>query len=68
MAGVEFGEAVVGVTGEHIHSSNRRGTVSIAGVGGMITAEDVDRALQAAVMDVPADREIIHSLPRFFAV
>jgi len=68
MAGVEFSEAVVGVTGEHIHSSNRRGTVSVAGVGGMITAEDVDRALQAVVMDVPADREIIHSLPRFFAV
>lgn len=68
MAGVEFGEAVVGVTGEHIHSSNRRGTVSIVGAGGMITGEDVDRALQAAVMDVPPDREIIHSLPRFFAV
>jgi cell division protein FtsA len=68
MAGVEFGSAVVGVTGEHIHSSNRRGTVSIAGAGGLITADDVDRALQAAVMDVPADREIIHSLPRFFAV
>jgi cell division protein FtsA len=68
MAGVDFGEAVVGVTGEHILSSNRRGIVSIAGEGGLIRGEDVDRALQAAVMDVPPDREIIHSLPRFFAV
>jgi cell division protein FtsA len=68
MAGVEFGTAVVGVTGDHIQSTNRRGTVSIAGPNGLITSDDVDRALQAATMDVPLDREIIHSLPRFFAV
>ena len=68
MAGVEFGGAIAGITGDHIQSSNRRGTVTIAGEGGVIVPEDVERALRAAVMDVPADREIIHSLPRFFAV
>jgi cell division protein FtsA len=78
MAGVEIDQAVAGITGDHIQSSNRRGTVTVAGVAraggtgaageGAITAEDVSRVLQAAAMDVPEDREIIHSLPRFFAV
>ncbi|MDF2439798.1 MAG: cell division protein FtsA [Abditibacteriota bacterium] len=72
MAGVDFHLAVAGITGDHIQSSNRRGTVTVAGppgaAEGIITSDDVARALQAAAMDVPADREIIHSLPRFFAV
>jgi cell division protein FtsA len=83
MAGVEIDQAVAGITGGHIQSSNRRGTVTVAGVTanstrspavpgaateGVITAEDVSRVLQAAAMDVPPESEIIHSLPRFFAV
>jgi cell division protein FtsA len=59
---------VAGVTGEHITSSNRRGTVTIAGPDSVVTEEDVERVMHAAAMDVPRDREIIHSLPRDFAV
>ncbi len=73
MAGIEIEHAVAGITGDHIQSSNRRGTVTVSGSPNaaneaVITAEDVSRVLQAAAMDVPAEREIIHSLPRFFGV
>ena len=68
MAGVSFDAVVVGVTGDHIESSNLRGTVSVAGQDDVVTAEDVERALQAAALDVPRDRQIIHSLPRDFTV
>ncbi|MBV9867642.1 MAG: cell division protein FtsA [Abitibacteriaceae bacterium] len=68
MAGIEFSTAVAGVTGDHIQSSNRRGTVTVAGAEQVITQDDVERVLAAANMDVPRDREIIHSLPRDFAV
>lgn len=68
MAGVEIHSVVAGVTGEHMQSSNRRGTVTIAGDGGTVTEDDVQRVMQAATMDVPRNREIIHSLPRDFSV
>ncbi|MDQ3813174.1 MAG: cell division protein FtsA [Armatimonadota bacterium] len=68
MAGMDFDSAIAGVTGDHIQSSNLRGTVTAAAANQVITQEDVDRVLQAANLDVPRDREIIHSLPRYFAV
>jgi len=68
MAGANIVSAVAGVTGDHIQSSNRRGSVTVSREDGVITQEDIDRVLQAASMDVPRDREIIHSLPRDFTV
>jgi cell division protein FtsA len=68
MAGVEVSSAVAGVTGDHIQSSNRRGSVTVASQDGTITSDDIERVLHAAVMDVPRDREIIHSMPRDFVV
>lgn len=68
MAGITAKSVVAGVTGEHILSSNRKGTVTISGESGVVTQDDVERVMHAAAMDVPRDREIIHSLPRDFAV
>jgi cell division protein FtsA len=68
MAGYDFRAVSVGVTGDHIQSSNLRGTVTVAGDDGIISAADVERVLQAAALDVPREREIIHSLPRYFGV
>lgn len=68
MAGVEVEGAVAGVTGDHIQSTNRRGTVTVSSPQGMISRFDIERALQAAALEVPRDREIIHSLPRDFIV
>ena len=68
MAGISVEQVVAGVTGEHIQSSNRKGTVTISGESGVVTEDDVERVMHAAAMDVPRDREIIHSLPRDFSV
>ena len=68
MAGIAVEQVVAGVTGEHIQSANRKGTVTISGEAGVVTEDDVERVMHAAAMDVPRDREIIHSLPRDFAV
>ena len=75
MAGVAVEGVIVGVTGEHIESSNCHAAVTVAGgqsavAGGQsaISRDDVRRVLQAAALEVPRDREIIHSLPRSFTV
>ena len=68
MAGVQVQGVIVGVTGEHIDSSNRHAAVTVAGTQGAISQADVRRVLQAAALEVPRDREIIHSLPRSFTV
>ena len=68
MAGVKVEGVIVGVTGEHIESSNRHAAVTVAGGQGAINRDDVRRVLQAAALEVPRDREIIHSLPRSFTV
>jgi cell division protein FtsA len=68
MAGVEVKSVIAGVTGDHVQSSNRRGSVTVASEDGVIAQSDISRVLQAAAMDVPRDREIIHSLPREFTV
>lgn len=74
MAGITVEQVVAGVTGEHIKSSNCKGTVTISSDlgaiadAGTVTEDDVERVMHAAAMDVPRDREIIHSLPRDFAV
>ena len=68
MAGVEVHSAIAGITGDHIQSSNRKGSVTVASGDGAIDQHDIERVLQAAAMDVPREREIIHSLPRDFCV
>ena len=68
MAGIKVEGVIVGVTGEHVESSNRHAAVTVAGGQGAITRDDVRRVLQAAALEVPRDREIIHSLPRSFSV
>ncbi len=68
MAGVEIEGVVAGVTGDHMISQNRTGSVTVASRGNQVSAFDVDRALAAALIEVGRDREIIHSLPRSFSV
>ena len=68
MAGVEIEGVVAGVTGDHIISQNRTGSVTVASRGNQVSAFDVDRVLAATLLEVGRDREIIHSLPRSFSV
>ncbi|WP_423055304.1 cell division protein FtsA [Zhaonella formicivorans] len=69
MSGVNIDSAFVGITGPHIASLNNRGVVAVASHDREISAEDATRVLQAAkVIALPADRKIIHVLPRQYIV
>ncbi len=65
LSGYVIESAYVGITGSHIGSMTRRGVVAVSPHGQEITAEDVNRAMEAArVQAIANDREIIHVLPR----
>ena len=70
MAGsVAIRSLVVGVTGEHISSLNSRGVIAITSTDREIGYSDVERVIDASkVIVLPPEREIIHSIPRGFAV
>lgn len=69
VAGAEIASVIVNVTGEHISSLNSRAVVSIKHEDREITAEDVERVLEESKRIVlPPEREIIHAIPRSFAI
>jgi len=69
MAGVEIHSVVVGVTGEHIASVNSRGVIAITHADRQVTHEDVERVMEnARVIVLPPDREIVHAIPRGYAL
>ncbi|MFA7308503.1 MAG: cell division protein FtsA [Patescibacteria group bacterium] len=69
MAGIPIDRAVVSISGQHVHSSNSRGVVAVSRSTGEIAKEDIDRVIEAAkAFSMPANREVIHILPRFFIV
>jgi cell division protein FtsA len=69
MAGVHISHIYVGVTGEHIQSTNNRGVVSVSGEEREVIAADVRRVVDASkIINLAADRQIIHALPRHYTV
>ena len=70
MAGVKVDALYVGVSGEHIASTNSRGIVAVSRGDHEIGLADVERVIDAARMAaLPAsDRELVHLLPRGFVV
>ncbi|HEV3091343.1 MAG TPA: cell division protein FtsA [Candidatus Cybelea sp.] len=69
MAGVHFSEAVVGITGDHIRSTNNRAVVAVSGEDREVSSGDVRRVIDASkIINLPSDRQIIHALPRYFTV
>jgi cell division protein FtsA len=69
MAGVHISHVYVGVTGEHVQSTNNRGVVAVSGDDREVVPRDVKRVVDASkLIDVGADRQIIHALPRHFTV
>jgi cell division protein FtsA len=69
MAGVHIDHVYVGVTGEHVQSTNNRGVVAISGEQREVARSDVRRVVDASkLIEVGADRQIIHALPRHFAI
>jgi len=69
MAGLEVKSVTVSISGPHIASQNSKGVVAVAAPTQEITPVDVDRVLEAArAISLPSAREIIHVIPRDFAV
>jgi cell division protein FtsA len=69
MAGRHVGSAIVGVTGEHVRSQNSHGIVAVSADEREVGHSDVKRVVDASsIINLGADRQIIHTLPREFSV
>jgi len=61
--------AYVGVTGRHVTSLNNRGVVAITRNDRLVRSDDLRRVLASAQnIKVPSDRQLIHVIPRNYAV
>lgn len=68
VAGLTVEGMYVGIAGAHIQSTNSRGVAPIRGGHG-VTQDDVHRATEAAeAIAVPANRDIVHSIPRGYTL
>lgn len=66
-SGLEITSALVSMAGSHVSSVNSRGVIGIN--GGIITENDVARAIDAAqAVAIPHNREVIHVIQRGFTV
>ena len=64
-----FRDVYVGITGEHIRSTNNRAVVAVSSDDREVSQADVRRVIDASkIINLPADRQIIHALPRYFTV
>src|SRR5438105_1712948 len=69
VSGYEVDRALVGIAGSHVASLNNRVSVAITSPDRTISGDDIARAIDAArVINVPNNREIIHTVPRGFSV
>jgi cell division protein FtsA len=69
MAGVHISHVYVGVTGEHMQSTNNRGVVAVTGDDREVIGADVKRVVDASkIINVAADRQIVHALPRHYTI
>lgn len=69
MAGFNINSAQVSISGSLIKSQNSQGVVAVTEPEGEISSEDIYRAIEAArAVSLPSSREIMHVLPREFAV
>ncbi|MGD0475053.1 MAG: cell division protein FtsA [Candidatus Velthaea sp.] len=69
MAGVHVSHVYVGITGEHVTSSNNHAVVAVTGDGREVVASDIRRVVDASkIINLATDRQIIHALPRHFTI
>lgn len=69
MAGIPVRRAYLSVSGLHINTQSSRGVIAVSRADGEISQNDIDRVIQAAsVVSLPANREIIHVIPKNFIV
>jgi cell division protein FtsA len=66
-SGYSLSRAIVSMAGEHIDSTNSRGTVALGRNNNGIRHEDIEKALDVAqAISLPHNREIVHLVPRSF--
>ena len=69
IAGYRLESAYVGVTGRHVSSVNNRGVIAITRNDRMVHPGDLRRVLEVAKsVKVAGDRELLHVIPRTYAV
>jgi len=69
MAGVHVSQVYIGVTGEHMQSTNNRGVVAVTGDDREVIGADVKRVVDVSkIINIAADRQIIHALPRHYTI
>jgi len=67
MSGYRVHEVWVSVSGSHIQSFDSRGMVAVKNKE--VTQTDIDRVIEAAkAIQVPADRTVLHVIPREFKI
>lgn len=69
ITGVPITNTIVGIGGIHTKTIRSKGVIAVSRPDGEISQADVDRVLEAArAVAIPANREIIHVLPKSFTV
>lgn len=69
MSGIPITEANISVNGAQISSDISHGIIAVSRADGEISEADVERVVDAArSVNIPPNREIIHSIPRTFIV
>ncbi|MBX4211360.1 MAG: cell division protein FtsA [Candidatus Yanofskybacteria bacterium] len=69
MSGMPLKSAYLSVSGLHIKSQFSRGVIAVSRADNEISQNDIDRVLQAAsIVSMPANREIIHIVPRGYVI
>ncbi len=68
-SGTRVVSAHVSIGGNHTQSLNNRGIATIPGKQRPIAEEDIERAMEGArSLSLPTNREILHTVPRFFVL
>jgi cell division protein FtsA len=69
MSGHKIESAYIGVTGRHITSVNNRGAISISNGDRRVRSDDLKRLMKSTQnVKVPAERKLLHVIPRGFAL
>lgn len=69
MTGLSLNHAVVSVGGAQITAQESHGVVAVARADGEVTENDVIRVVDASqAISIPANREILHVIPKTFTV
>ncbi len=67
MSGVQIGDVIVGISGDHVQSLNSHGIVAVG--GDAVSETDMARVIEAArAVVVPSDKRVLHVLPREYVV